>query len=84
MLEEQWRSSLYRSRESLVFCHPALGTPLDPSKVSGYMRKSVAAARIERKMRPWHDLRHTALTHGNAAGTPLCTSRLARAPRRRR
>ena len=29
VLDEQFRESLYRSTESLVFCHPALGTPLD-------------------------------------------------------
>jgi len=39
VLAEQFRGSLYRSPESLVFCHPELGTPLDPSKLSGYMRK---------------------------------------------
>ncbi len=70
VLEEQWQASRYRSSESLVFCHPALGTPLDPSKVSGYMRKAIAKAGIERPIRPWHDLRHTALTHDAAAGNP--------------
>ncbi len=41
VLEERWTTSLYRSPESLVFCHPALGTRLDESKVSGYMRKAL-------------------------------------------
>ena len=53
VLEEQWNSSLYRSPESLVFCYPLLGTPLNPSKVSGYMRKATRAAGIERTIRPW-------------------------------
>ena len=70
VLEEQWKSSSYRSPESLVFCHPALGTPLDASKVSGYMRKAITKAGIERPIRPWHDLRHTALTHDAGAGNP--------------
>lgn len=70
VLEEQWRASLYRSTESLVFCHPRLGTPLDPSKLSIYMRKAIRLAGIERPIRPWHDLRHTALTHDAAAGNP--------------
>lgn len=34
------------------------------------MRKAIAAAGIERTIRPWHDLRHTALTHDAAAGNP--------------
>ena len=33
-LEEQFRASLYRANECLVFGHPALGTPLDPSKLT--------------------------------------------------
>jgi integrase len=53
-----------------VFCHPQLGTPLDPSKVSGFMRKAIKRAGIERTVRPWHDLRHTALTHDAASGNP--------------
>jgi len=70
VLGEQFQASLYRSPESFVFCHPQLGTPLDPSKVSGYMRKAIKKAAIERPIRPWHDLRHTALTHDAAAGNP--------------
>jgi integrase len=62
--EEQWQASRYRCDESLVFGHPALGTPLDPSALSRhYMRPALKAAGIERRFRPWHDLRHTALTH---------------------
>src|SRR5262249_60391995 len=60
----------YRSPESLVFCHPQLGTPVDASKVSAYMRKAITKAGIERPIRPWHDLRHTALTHDAASGNP--------------
>jgi hypothetical protein len=35
---------------------PPLAQPRDPSKVSGYMRKAIPKARIERPIRPWHDL----------------------------
>jgi integrase len=70
-LQEQWQASRYRADDSLVFCHPALGSPLDPSKLSrAYMRPALARARIEKPFRPWHDLRHTALTHEAAAGNP--------------
>jgi integrase len=84
VLDEQYRASLYRSPASLVFCHPLLGTPLDPSKVSGYMRKAITKAGIERPIRPWHDLRHTALTHDAAAGNPAVYVQAAPATRRRR
>jgi integrase len=70
LLDEQFQTSLYRSPDSLVFSHPQLGTPLDPSKLSGYMRKAIKKAGIERTIRPWHDLRHTALTHDAASGNP--------------
>ena len=70
LLAEQYAASLYRSPESLVFCHPLLGTPLDGSKLSRYMQKAIKAAGIERPLPPLHDLRHTALTHDAAAGNP--------------
>jgi integrase len=71
VLQEVWQASRYRSDESLVFCHPALGTPLDPSKLSrDYMRSALKGAKIMKPFRPWHDLRHTALTQEAAAGNP--------------
>ncbi len=49
---------------------PALGTPLDPSKVSRFMRKAIAKAGIERPITSWHALRHTSLTFDAATGNP--------------
>lgn len=60
---EQWQASRYRVDPELVFGHPLLGTPLDPSKLSGYMRAALKRSAIEKTLRPWHDPRHTALTH---------------------
>ena len=34
------------------------------------MRPALAKAKITKPFRPWHDLRHTALTHEAAAGNP--------------
>jgi integrase len=71
VLGEVYEESRYRAEESLVFCHPALGTPLDPSKLArDYMRPALARAGITKPFRPWHDLRHTSLTHEAAAGNP--------------
>jgi integrase len=70
VLEEQFRASPHRAPESIVFCHPALGTPLDPSKLSGFARKALKAAGITKPFRVWHGLRHTALTETAAAGVP--------------
>jgi integrase len=70
-LAEQWAESRYRSDESLVFSHPALGTPLDASKLTRcYLRPALKKAGITKPFRAWHDLRHTALTHEAAAGNP--------------
>jgi integrase len=69
-LEEQYTASRYRTPESIVFCHPELGTPLDPSKLSRYVRKAIKTAGITKSFRPFHGLRHTALTETAAAGVP--------------
>lgn len=68
--EEQYASSVHRASESIVFSHPALGTPLDPSKLRGCARKVMKQAGITKPFRPWHGLRHTALTETGAAGVP--------------
>ncbi len=71
VLQEQYAASRYTADDSLVFPHPALGSPLDPSKLSrDHMRPALARAAITKPFRPWHDLRHTALTHDAAAGNP--------------
>jgi integrase len=57
--------------EDLVFCHRQLGTPLDPSKLARlYLTPAVKRAGITKPFRPFHDLRHTAITHDAAAGNP--------------
>lgn len=69
-LEEQWRASRHRADDSVVFSHPALGTPLDPSKLGRYARNALTKAKIPESFRPWHGMRHTALTETAAAGVP--------------
>jgi integrase len=69
-LEEQYRASRYRAEDSTVFSHPALGTPLDPSKLTSYARKALTKAGVPESFRPWHGMRHTALTETAAAGVP--------------
>ncbi len=41
-----------------------------------YMRKALVRAKITKPLRPWHDLRHTSLTHEAAAGNPQAYIRL--------
>jgi integrase len=71
VLQEQFADSHYRAEADVVFGHPQLGTPLDPSKLSReFMRPALARAGIVKPFRCWHDLRHSALTHEAAAGNP--------------
>ena len=64
-------ATAYRSDDDLVFCHPTKGTPLETSNLATrYLKPALARAGIEKPFRPFHDLRHTSLTHAAAAGNP--------------
>jgi integrase len=68
---EQWKASRYRGDEDLVFGHPQLGTPLDPSELTrSYVKPALQKAKITKPLQPWHGLRHTALTMDAAVGNP--------------
>jgi integrase len=72
LLAEHWGESVFQGDDELVFCHPLKGAPLDPSKLARvYLRPALERAGITKSFRPFHDLRHTALTHEAAAGNPM-------------
>lgn len=71
VVEEQWRRTAYRGDDDLVFGHPTKGTPLETGKLAKrYLKPALARAGIVKPFRPFHDLRHTSLTHAAAAGNP--------------
>ena len=71
VLEGRWRQTAYNADEDLVFGHPAKGTPVDTTKLARrYLKPALKRAGIEKQFRPFHDLRHTSLTHAAAAGNP--------------
>jgi integrase len=71
VLEEQWKRTAYRGDNDLVFGHPTKGTPLETGKLAKrHLKPALARAGIEKPFRPFHDLRHTSLTHAAAAGNP--------------
>ncbi|MCZ7590542.1 MAG: site-specific integrase [Gaiella sp.] len=71
VLEEQWQRTAYRGDDDLVFGHPTKGTPLETGKLAKcYLKPALARAGIKKPFRPFHDLRHTSLTHAAAAGNP--------------
>jgi integrase len=72
LLSQHWQQTNFQDNAELVFCHPHKGTPLDPSKLARcYLRPALHTAGITKPFRPFHDLRHTALTHEAAAGNPM-------------
>ncbi len=72
LLAAHWQDTLFQGDDELVFPHPQKGTPLDPSKLARcYLLPALHRAGITRPFRPFHDLRHTALTHDAAAGNPM-------------
>jgi integrase len=70
-LDQHRRRSAFQGADELVFAHPERSTPIDPSKLARkYLRPALAHAGITKPFRPFHDLRHTSLTHVAAAGNP--------------
>ena len=72
LLAAHYQTSHYTTDSDHVFHHPHKGTPLDPARLTRqYLHPALHAADITKQIRPFHDLRHTALTHDAAAGNPL-------------
>lgn len=71
VLAERWQRTAYRGDDDLVFGHPTKGTPLEAGRLAKrYLKPALARAGIDKPFRPFHDLRHTSLTHAAAAGNP--------------
>ncbi len=71
LLTEHYERSRHRGDASPVFCHPLLGSTLDPSAMARrYLKPALREAGITKPFRAFHDLRHTSLTHDAAAGNP--------------
>ena len=72
LAEELWqhrRRSPFNGDEELVFCHPKRGTVYRAEAFKETFGAALAAAGIEGKLRPFHDLRHTAITNDAASGS---------------
>ncbi len=72
ILAVHFAATAFSAEDEYVFCHPELGSALDPSKLTrAYLKPALIRAGITKPFRAFHDLRHTALTHEAAAGNPL-------------
>jgi hypothetical protein len=55
--------------DELVFCHPERGTVLRPDQWQPLFQTALAEAGVHGRIRPFHDLRHTAITLDAASGS---------------
>lgn len=63
------RRSNYQGDDELVFVHPDRGTVFRAEVFAEQFRAALKAAGIVEHMRPFHDLRHTAITNDAASGS---------------
>ena len=68
MLFEHRARTRYDAEEDRVFCHPQTGGPLDHKRYADTFRAALAKAEVAGDVRPFHDGRHSAITHAAAAG----------------
>lgn len=71
LAEELWRHrrrTAYAGDDERVFCHPEKGTPLDHKRYAATLKQALVKAKVEKRMRPFHDGRHTSITNSAAAG----------------
>lgn len=71
LAEELWqhrRRSAFQGDDELVFCHPTRGTVYAADVFKTAFDAARKAAGIDAYVRPFHDLRHTAITNDAASG----------------
>jgi integrase len=67
-LADLYQRTPYKSDDDYVFAHPERGSALSAHWFADEFRAAMATAGVEGKARPFHDLRHTALTNLAATG----------------
>jgi integrase len=68
-LQEHYARTVYKADGDFVFCHPDRGTRYSEKLFAEQFRAALAKAGIGDYVRPFHDLRHTALTNEAASGS---------------
>jgi len=68
-LAEHYRRTAFKGEAEFVFCHPERGTRYSEKTWAERFQAAREAAGISDYVRPFHDLRHTALTNEAAAGS---------------
>jgi integrase len=71
LAEALWKhrqATAYQGEDEYVFAHPDRGSRLSADHFAESFRAALAVAGITDYIRPFHDLRHTAITNAAAAG----------------
>jgi integrase len=68
-LSEQYQRTQFKGEAEYVFCHPQRGSRYGEDLFAKRFRAALKEAGITDYVRPFHDLRHTALTNEAAAGS---------------
>jgi integrase len=71
LAEDLWqhrRRTAFSGDEERVFCHPEKGSVLDHKRYARTLREAMTGAAVDKRMRPFHDGRHTSITNSAAAG----------------
>jgi integrase len=68
-LRDHYQRTAFKGNDEFVFCHPERGTRYSEKLWAEVMRAALAKAEISDYVRPFHDLRHTALTNEAASGS---------------
>jgi integrase len=68
-LRDHWRRSPYRGVDEFIFCDLENGRPYPAKRFAAQFRAALEAAGITGHVRPFHDLRHTAITNDAASGS---------------
>lgn len=67
-LWQQRRRSSFQGEDERVFCNPRTGGPYLGKTFKAELEAALAVAKVDARLRPFHDLRHASLTNGAAAG----------------
>jgi integrase len=68
-LAGHYQRSAYKGADERIFCHPERGTIYRAERFEEALDVAFAAAEVEGRVRPFHDLRHAAITHDAASGS---------------
>ncbi len=72
LAESLWqhrRASNFQGDAELAFCHTERGTIYRAETFKDALTKALAVAKVDKQPRPFHDLRHTAITNDAAVGS---------------